>query len=84
MIEQWPRNQAFVDKEGRINKGRATDLVQQLVNLSILTGEGTPEGNVVAEQTRLYMDTLGTAGNILYIKRDPDIAGDRSQGWILV
>jgi hypothetical protein len=30
------------------------------------------------------MDDAGTAGAILYIKRDTDIAGDKTQGWILV
>jgi hypothetical protein len=53
-------------------------------SLSTLTGVGSPEGVVAARPTRLYMDTAGTAGAILYIKRDADIAGDRTQGWILV
>lgn len=53
-------------------------------NLSILSGAGSPEGVVAARPTRLYMDTAGTAGAILYVKRGADIAGDRTQGWILV
>jgi len=53
-------------------------------NLSVLTGAGSPESVVAARPTRLYMDTAGTAGAILYVKRDADIAGDRTQGWILV
>jgi len=58
--------------------------VLNVTNLSILTGTGSPEGVVQARPTRLYMNTAGAAGSILYIKRDADIGGDRSQGWILV
>ncbi len=58
--------------------------VEGVTELDILTGTGSPEGVVVAAQKKLYMDESGTAGNILYIKRDADIGGDRSQGWILV
>lgn len=56
----------------------------QLSALSVLEGSGSPEGIVRAGVTRLYMDTTGTTGNILYIKRDADIGGDTSKGWILV
>jgi hypothetical protein len=57
---------------------------QQVSLLSIITGSGSPEGVVNAPQTSLYMNTAGTAGSILYIKRDTAIAGDPTQGWILV
>lgn len=50
----------------------------------IYYGSGSPEGVVEARINSLYMDTSGTAGSILYIKRDQDVSGDRSQGWILV
>ncbi len=49
-----------------------------------IIGTGTPEASVVAPVSSQYMDDAGTAGNILYIKRDPDVAGDKSKGWILV
>ncbi len=49
-----------------------------------LTGSGSPEGVLEALSTKEYMDTAGTAGNIKYIKRDDDIAGDKTMGWILV
>ena len=51
--------------------------------LEILEGTGTPEGFVEAIQKRQYMDLNGTAGSILYIKRDSDILGDKTKGWIL-
>jgi len=55
-----------------------------VTDTDILIGTGSPEGVVTAEQRRLYMDDAGTAGAILYIKRDADVSGDKSQGWILV
>lgn len=55
-----------------------------LVSNPILAGTGSPEAVVKATQQTLYMDDAGTAGSILYIKRDADIGGDTSQGWILV
>jgi hypothetical protein len=58
--------------------------VQQVTGLQTLTGSGSPEGVVSAPITTLYMNTAGTAGSILYIKRDAAIAADPTTGWILV
>lgn len=55
-----------------------------VTNLAIISGTGSPEGVVEALQKRLYMDEAGAAGGILYIKRDADITGDTTKGWILV
>jgi hypothetical protein len=30
------------------------------------------------------MDDAGTAGAILYVKKSADVAGNKTQGWILV
>ena len=65
------------DAPKRVSPARRTQL-------QILTGTGSPEGVIEAKAATLYMNTAGTAGSILYIKRDDDISGDRSQGWILV
>lgn len=51
---------------------------------ALTVGTGSPEGIVEAGQGGEYMDDAGTTGNIKYIKRDADIGGDKSQGWILV
>lgn len=71
-----------------IGSGAATDEFQRWIEAvtrnDLLVGSGSPEGVVVATVGREYMDTSGTAGAIKYIKRDADIAGDRSNGWILV
>ena len=52
---------------------------------SLVIGTGSPEGVVEAERGTPYMDDVGTANNIMYIKRDNDDgAGDKTIGWILV
>ena len=52
---------------------------------STIIGEGSPEGVVPAVVTAEYMDLNGTAGNLMYRKRDADDgSGDTTKGWILV
>jgi len=51
---------------------------------ALIIGTGAPETVVEANQGALYLDETGGAGNLLYIKRNADIGGDRTQGWILV
>ena len=58
--------------------------VQQITGLQMLTGSGSPEGVVSAPITTQYMDTAGTAGGIVYIKRDAAIGTNPKTGWILV
>ena len=48
---------------------------------SVIIGTGSV---FEANQGALFMDDAGTTGAILYIKRDADVAGDKTQGWILV
>lgn len=57
---------------------------EDVSRLPILFGSGSPNGIIEARATRLYMDTSGGSGSILYIKQVDDIAGDKSDGWILV
>lgn len=76
---QWP----IINKDGSmVDSFRIWSLF--VSSLGILTGTGTPEGIIEARQTSLYMDDAGTPGSILYIKRDTDIAGDGTKGWILI
>jgi hypothetical protein len=56
----------------------------EVAQRGLLIGTGSPEGVVEAQQGVEYMDDAGTAGNIKYIKRDADVAGDRTKGWILI
>lgn len=82
-ISSLPRGLPIVDESG-VMTDRFTAYTQSVGRLNILTGAATPEAVIDAPVTTLYMDTAGTAGSILYIKRDADIAGDRTKGWILV
>lgn len=82
MIKQLPRDHVFL--EDGVLSDRAREVLRLLVELDILEGTGSPEGVVEAKPRRQYMNTAGTAGSILYIKKLADISGDRTQGWILV
>ncbi|MES0327445.1 MAG: hypothetical protein ABUK13_04555 [Gammaproteobacteria bacterium] len=86
-LTQLSTDSAIVD-EGRIQTAQTrlffVNLLQVIDEQSTLTGSGSPEGVVEAIITKRYMDTAGVAGAILYIKRDADIAGDKTQGWVLV
>lgn len=55
---------------------------QLVTRLLPMTGTGSPENVVEAEQYQHYYDISGSAGNILYIKMLSDIGGDKKQGWI--
>lgn len=57
--------------------------ILQVQERGLLIDIGSPEGVIEAEQGVFYMDSTGTAGNILYIKRDANQGGDKSLGWIL-
>ncbi len=61
-----------------------SDLVLSVNRHDIIIGTGSPEGVVYAVVGQEYMDDSGAAGAIKYIKRDVDIAGDTTKGWILV
>lgn len=69
-------------------RGLMTDQFQRWVELitrnDLLIGTGSPEGVVEATQGQEYMDRTGVAGAIKYIKKDADIAGDRTKGWVLI
>ncbi len=67
---------AIVDKQGKPTTEFFT-LLESLVNLEILDGEGSPEGVETGRFKSLYIDTLT---NDLYIKTT--IESDNT-GWIL-
>jgi len=51
-----------------------------LDDLQLAEGSGSPEGVLAAKTNKLYRDTAGIAGAILYIKTSD--SGDT--GWVLV
>ena len=82
-IQPPDANSAFLDDAGMMVR-RTRAWSRAVSRLGVIEGSGSPEGVEEALPTTLYMDTSGTAGAILYIKRDADIAGDKTTGWILV
>lgn len=58
--------------------------IKVITDRALITGIGSPEGVVEALKGASYMDDAGSTGNIMYLKRDADIGGDKTQGWILV
>ncbi len=83
MINPLNKAQPIVEDNG-IMDIRFRNWTDNVSRLAIIEGSGSPEGVVEALTTQLYMDTTGISGSILYIKRDDNINGDRTQGWILV
>ena len=75
--------QPIVDGQDRQTQTFRT-WTSDITRLDMLVGEGSPEGVVDAEQGRLYLDSTGSTGSVLYVKRDPGISGDATQGWIAV
>lgn len=73
----------IVDKGGKMTLSYQR-YIEEVTRMDIIIGTGSPEGVVEATVGREYMDDAGTAGSIKYIKRDADIAGDRTKGWILI
>ena len=58
-----------------------TQQITRTVNdQELITGSGSPEGAVIANIKQLYMNTAGTSGAILWIKK----TGAGNTGWILV
>ena len=74
---------SIVDESGRQTQ-EFNDWINGVNRSLIIVGSGSPEGVVTATIAQEYMDSAGTAGAIKYIKRDADIAGDLSKGWILI
>lgn len=55
-------------------------MTRQINFNTVLSGSGSPEGVITASPTKQYMDTAGSAGSILYIKK----TGTGKTGWVLV
>lgn len=76
-------NRPIVDDSGLMTQEFRT-WVQTINNRSLIIGSGSPESVIESPVGAEYMDELGTAGTIKYIKQKADILGDKSKGWVLV
>lgn len=56
----------------------------QVQSSGLLIDTGSPAGVVAAEQGAQYMDDAGAPGSVLYLKQLADVAGDKTQGWVLI
>ncbi len=76
------RTRALADQSGAPTQEVHT-WMQDVTEATVLIGTGTPEAVIEAVQGRFYIDTAGTTGTMLYIKRDADTLGDKTKGWLL-
>lgn len=60
------------------------DWTQDITDVQVSIGTGSPEGVVPAGVGKLYLDINGATGTALYVKIDEQIGNDRTMGWILV
>ena len=75
--------QPIIENDGTMSQ--AFRQFTQDASLSIpIVGAGSPEGVIEAAQYSLYLNSSGGASAIQYRKMQPEIAGDRTKGWILV
>ena len=71
-------------EENRTMTQQTRSFMNAVSRLAMLTGSGSPEGVQEALAERLYMDTSGSAGSVLYIKQVDSIDRDKTTGWVLV
>ena len=83
-ITQLSLDRSIVEEDGSLTS-QSRAFFRTLYSQALIVGDGSPEGVVIAEIGASYMDRLGVAGAIKYIKRDADDgSGDKTIGWILV
>jgi len=76
-------NRPLVDEEGLPDQIMRAWVVR-VTNTMVIVGTGTPEGVVLAAQYSLYVDEAVPTVPVQYRKMLPEIAGDRTQGWVVV
>lgn len=79
-----PNSERPMIEQGGAPSVQVNTWMRQITDRALIIGSGNPENIVEASQGALYMDDLGSSGNVLYIKQSAAISGDKKQGWILV
>ena len=82
-LAQPNSNRPLLDDRG-VASTQFNTWLKVITDGALIIGTGSPEGVVEANQGAKYMDEIGVAGAISYIKRNADILGDKTKGWILV
>lgn len=82
-ITELSTDRPVVEEDGSLTLQSRT-FFKTITNQALIVGTGSPEGVVVAEIGSTYQDNSGAAGSIRYAKRDDNVLGDKSKGWILI
>ena len=82
-ITQLTGDRPIVEADGSLTQ-QSRIYFKTLSDQALIISTGSPEGVIEAPQGASYMDDAGIAGAIKYIKRDDNIAGDNSLGWVLI
>ena len=82
-INQLSSNRPIIDENGFQTKEFRL-WINQVTNNGLIVGNGSPNGVIEASQGAEYADLSGTTGSIKYIKLQADVAGDKTQGWVLI
>jgi len=81
-VNQPPETRRIVDIDG-LATDELNDFFEIITDYALIIGTGSPEGVITAPQGASYMNDAGTAGNLMWRKRDNDDGlGDASKGWI--
>ncbi|MBL4622907.1 MAG: hypothetical protein JKY89_10955 [Immundisolibacteraceae bacterium] len=82
-VTQPPTDRPIVEGDGS-QSAQMRSWTKIITDQSLIIGTGNPEGVVDATEGATYQDSAGTASNIRYAKRDDNILGDKTKGWILI
>ena len=82
-LVQPDANRPLVDGDG-VMSDQARVWFSVITDRALIVGDGAPEGVVEGIVGAEYMNTSGISGTIKYIKRDADIGGDKTKGWVLI
>lgn len=82
-ITQLSTDRPIVDELGSLT-AQSRNYFRTITVQALILGTGSPEGIEEAEEGATYQDRAGVAGAIRYAKRDNDVLGDKSKGWILI
>jgi len=81
-ITQPPTDRPIVEGDGS-QSIQMRSWTKTITDQSLIIGAGNPEGVINATEGATYQDSSGTTGNIRYAKRDDNILGDKTKGWVL-
>ena len=81
-IPELSESRPIVEEDGSLTI-QSREFFRVITDRALIIGVGSPEGVVGATIGSDYMDEAGVAGAIRYSKRDADVAGDNTMGWIL-